>query len=69
MLGGTNDFFNGGQSGIIYSSLKKVWNVALKHDTKVLAMTVIDCVMTPEVVNVDRATLNGKIMAHDQKGV
>lgn len=69
MLGGTNDFNNGQRSNVIYKSLQKVWDAALKHDTIVLAMTVLDCGTTPEPVNDDRDALNRKVLAHEQKGV
>jgi hypothetical protein len=52
ILGGTNDLGYGRSQDRIFSSLKKVYNIAFQHGANILALTIPEC--SAKNANLDR---------------
>jgi lysophospholipase L1-like esterase len=68
VLGGTNDLGRGYKASQIYPALQRVWNTALNHGAKVLALTVIECGVCDPRLDERRDALNKMIKEHKAEG-
>ncbi|KAI9171512.1 Esterase, SGNH hydrolase-type [Paramyrothecium foliicola] len=64
VLGGTNDLAYGIQPDKIFAALEAVWDIPLSRNSKVLALTVPECLSRNASVNARRAELNEMILSH-----
>jgi len=64
VLGGTNDLVVGRSGREIWAGLKKVYDIPLSHNTKVLALTVPECGSCGKSYNSRRMKLNPYILNH-----
>ncbi|KAJ4290102.1 hypothetical protein N0V88_006608 [Collariella sp. IMI 366227] len=71
VLGGTNDIGMGFPPEEIFESLKQVWDIALLHKCKVLALTVPECGVKGKIrerIDAQRNILNDLIKNHKAEG-
>lgn len=54
-----------GKSDDIWEGLQKVYDIPLSHNTKVLALSVLDCGDCDPLQEADRLKLNSLIMTHE----
>ncbi|CZR54169.1 related to esterase [Phialocephala subalpina] len=64
ILGGTNDLHWNRTVDNIFTSIQKVWNIALTNHTKVLALTVPECGDCGNETDVKTLALNSNIINH-----
>ncbi|KAJ5149236.1 hypothetical protein N7448_000814 [Penicillium atrosanguineum] len=66
-LGGTNDLGNGNSANMIYSALEDCWDVALSSGAKILAMTVPECAVKSDSLDMNRDALNSRILERESE--